>query len=304
MRRIETDRYVALSLLRVSILLVAGCVAPTATRTCTGQQGGAQLTAVYSRASKGYVRAQKPDGSFQDETYVFKNGGNYGGPRVDKTMDSLSFEDVSRVLAQPMAAQNYLPSDDAVMTKLLILVYWGTTVVPDDVNPRDNRSSVHLTEMAETALSQAKEGDPTGMQRYRDDTAYAESFRKIEVIQDGEIDAKSANLLGYTDEIYRTPAMDPNMRTLRDEVETDRYYVVLLAYDYQIARISGKHLLLWETRFSIPEPGNDFKKAFPMMASIAAKYFGQNSNGLVHHNLEEGHVEIGEPKSLGTLPVR
>jgi len=55
---------------------------------------------------------------------------------------------------------------------------------------------------------------------------------------------------------------------------------VLLAYDYKEARRFGMHKLLWETRFSIPEPGNDFEKAFPLMAAIAAKYFGQTSNGL------------------------
>jgi hypothetical protein len=120
----------------------------------------------------------------------------------------------------------------------------------------------------------------------------------MEAKQDGQEDAKTANILGYTDEIFRTKPHDPKMMTLRDEIEQDRYYVVLLAYDYQLGRRQWQHKLLWETRFSIPEPGNDFEKAFPMMATIASVYFGQNSNGLVHHNLAEGHVEIGEPKPL------
>jgi hypothetical protein len=255
---------------------LVGCGAPTATRSSTGQVGGAQLTAIYSKASNDYLRVQNADGSFQAETYRLKDGGNFGGPRVDVTMDKLSFDDVSRVIAVPLAAQDYIPSDIPETAKLLIMVYWGTTVVPDDVNPRDTRN-----------------------QKF-----HPEEYAAMEARQDARTDAASANILGYTNEIFSTRADDPKLDTLRDEIEQDRYYVVLLAYDYQLGRRMGPHKLLWETRFSIPEPGNDFEKAFPQMASIAGKYFGQSSNGLVHHNLGEGNVEIGEPKSLGTVPEK
>ncbi len=250
-----------------------GCGAPTATRTSTGQVGGAQLTAVFSRADKAYVRAQNPDGSFQPEMYELRDGGNFGGPRIDATMDRLSFDDVSRVIAGPLASQNYIRGDDPATIGLLIIVYWGTTIVPDDANPRDTRD-LHVSS-----------GD-------------------LEERIDGQIDAKSANILGYTDEIFRTAPGDPKMKTLQAEIEQDRYYVVLLAYDAKAAHRYGLHRLLWETRFSIPEPGNDFEKAFPMMASIAATYFGQDSHGLIRHNLGEGHVEVGVPRSLGALPEK
>jgi len=81
------------------------CSAPTATRTGTGAVGGAELTAVYSRASRDYARAQNPDGSFQPEPYVFMDGGNFGGPRYDPTMDKLSFDDISRVITGPLASR-------------------------------------------------------------------------------------------------------------------------------------------------------------------------------------------------------
>jgi hypothetical protein len=297
----------------LGIALIAGCSAPTATRTSTGQVGGAQLTAVYSRASKDYVRAQNPDGSFQPETYVFKEGGNFGGPRVDVTMDTLTFADVSKVIGPPLAAQNYLPGNDAASAKLLIMVYWGVTVVPEDVNPSNNRESRQLAERAERLGAMGGQGENTGAQasgrasdietanRYSSDAAVD---AHMEAMQDAAIDAKSANILGYTDEILRTRAGDPNMTTLHDEIEHDRYYVVLLAYDNQGARRFGRRDLLWETRFSIPETGNDFEKAFPMMASVAGKYFGQDSHGLIHHNLADTHIDVGVPTSLGAVPER
>jgi len=292
---------------QIALWLTAGCTAPTATRTSTGQVGGAALTAVYSRASRDYVRAQNPDGSFVPETYVFRNGGNYGGPRVDVTMDKLSFEEVTRVITGPLASRDYVPSEDPSATDLLIVVYWGVTIVPNDLMPYANRESVKLGEQA-VAPTGASEGKGTGAaveaQRQLSLQEQAASFSQMEAAADARTDAQSANILGYTDEIYRTSPNDPYMNTLKAEVEQDRYYVVLLAYDYKAARKFGVHKLLWETRFSVPELGNDFEKAFPMMASIAGKYFGQDSHGLIHHSLGEGRVEVGETKSLGTLPEK
>jgi hypothetical protein len=292
--------------LEIALCLLMGCSAPTATRTRTGAVGGSELTAVYSRASKGYVRPQNPDGSFEPETYVLKNGGNFGGPRYDLTQDKLSFEDVSRVIAKALATQNYVPSEDPATTDLVILVYWGTTIVPDDVNPINQRTSGALMEQADTinvnSGPEGRAGQVAGdiAEKERLLTQAADSAHS-EANIDAFWNARSANILGYTDEILRTsPHDDAKMNTLKSEVEQDRYYVVLLAYDYQAAReLHVQPKLLWETRFSIPELHNDFGKAFPMMASIAARYFGQDSHGLIHYNLREGHVEVGELKVLG-----
>jgi hypothetical protein len=275
-RTFEADWRTAWVPLPIIICALSACGAPTATTNSTGQIGGGRLTAVYSKASNDYARVRNSDGSFQPETYQFRNGGNMGGPRVDATMDKLGFENISTVLADRLSSQNYLLSEDPATTKLLIVVYWGTTLVPDDLNPKDTRS-----------------------QKF-----HPEDYLAMEASQDARADAASANLLGYTDEIFRTAPRDPKLDTLKDEIEQDRYYVVLLAYDYQLARTRWLHKLLWETRFSIPEPGNDFETAFPRMASIASIYFGENSHGLIHHDLGEAHVEIGEPKSLGTLPEK
>jgi hypothetical protein len=53
--------------------------------------------------------------------------------------------------------------------------------------------------------------------------------------------------------------------------------------------------MLWQTRFSINEPRNDFTKALPGLAQYASIYFGQDSHGLVMKHVAEGQVEMGEP---------
>ncbi|HZZ20175.1 MAG TPA: hypothetical protein VFE25_12435 [Opitutaceae bacterium] len=263
---------------------------------------------MYSRASKDYVRIQNADGSFVPESYLLKEGGNYGGPRVDKTIDLLNFNDITTVIAKPLQDMGYVPSEGRG-TKLLILVYWGVTVVPNDISPKDSRDSVTLAAAADSSLSgsRAFHDTPEGAvdaQQARSLLLDSQTSANMEAGQDGHADAKNANLLGYTDEIFRLHVHDPNLTVLEDEIENDRYYVVLLAYDYQAASRFGVHRLLWETRFSIPEQGNDFSKAFPLMASIAGRYFGLDSHGLIHHNLADTNVEIGTPKSLGALPEK
>jgi hypothetical protein len=89
-----------------------------------------------------------------------------------------------------------------------------------------------------------------------------------------------------------------------NEIEENRYFVVLMAYDFQLQWKQKKHKLLWETRFSIQEHRNDFKLALPAMARDASRFFGQDSHGLIRQPLPEGHVTLGEPKVLEYEPEK
>jgi len=298
---------------RLAGLLPASCAALFLSASCNTPQGpagnqtgagAANRTAVYSHSDPTYTRSLRQDRSFTPETYVFKEGGYSGGPRRDRTQDQLTFDDISRVVGGTLATQNYLPSDDPPTTSLLIVVYWGTTVVPDDVVPHSARPSVTLSEQASTLIAQAKLGDAASGIEAKSLQGQAAANADSESIMDGRINAKNANLLGYTDEILRVSPRDPYLHTLQDELEHDRYYVVLLAYDYQLGRKTGQRKLLWETRYSIPETGSDFGACFPEMTAIAAQYFGQDSHGLIHHNLANTHIEVGEPTSLGPVPAK
>jgi hypothetical protein len=290
--------YAAPMVAAAALGLLAGCRTP-AGQAVIGRTGdGSELTVVYSRAQKGYARAQRPDGSFVPETYVLKDGGNFGGPRVDRTIDAVNFDQVSLVIGRALAEQDYVESGEDAPS-LLIMVFWGTTIVPNDVMPPGTRPSDTIREEAANIAS-GRLSFATRQKSMADAEAATSGEGRIV----GRIDAQSANILGYTDEIFRTSPRDPYMKTLQDEVESDRYCVVLLAYDYTAARRFGVHRLLWETRFSIPETGFDFERAFPSMAAIAGKYFGQDSHGLVHHRLGDGRVDLGETKSLGTVPEK
>jgi hypothetical protein len=123
----------------------------------------------------------------------------------------------------------------------------------------------------------------------------------------GQADAQNAQLMGYDSELAATQGLEGTALHYRrdellSEIEDNRYFVVLMAYDFQLVWKEKKHKLLWVTRISIRQRGNDFGKTLPAMLRYASQYFGQDSHGLIRKPLPEGHVEVGEPRSIGIVP--
>ena len=165
-------------------------------------------------------------------------------------------------IAGTLATQNYLPSTDPANTRFLIMVYWGTST-----GPASNPSQFPTKELRNMQLN------------------------------------RNAMLLGYADDLRASigtdgTALGVKRQDLFRDIALNRYFVVLMAYDFQLLK-RNKHKLVWETRFSLRETGHDFGKEFPMMAKQAAEYFGQNSHGIVRTLVPEGHVDIGDAESIG-----
>jgi hypothetical protein len=251
-----------------SLLVVLGAGLLAVEPVARGAEGAEGITAVSARVCKGYVRTRLPDGSFQTEEYAFGKGGNAGGPFPDATIDDLGFMDIARVLSVPLAEQNYLPARNPDTTKLLIMVYWGTTITPDViVGQTDSRS--------------------------RDQEDYLNA-RLLGYDSEGLIGTEYGNAIELS-------ALRWHRRDLITDIEFNRYFVVLMAYDFQIMRTHRVHKLLWETRFSLNERSNNFTEALPAMARTASRYFGQDSNGLVRKPIRNGHVEVGQPTLIEML---
>lgn len=267
--------------------LLAGCAVLAAlglfSTPMRGSEGAEGVTAVASRVSRDYIRVRLPDGSFQAEAYAFGRGGYWRSPEKDDTIDGMDFMEVAQAVAGPLAAQNYVPDKDPSKTKLLIMVYWGTTDTPP----------------------QARE---TGMSE-QDNPLQWDNARRT------KLDYQNAGMLGYNSDsdaligTYYGDQMELTAlrwvhRDLVREIEAPRYFVVLMAYDFQRMWKLKKHRLLWETRFSINQPRNNFRKALPAMASFASAYFGRDSAGLVRQVVREGRVEVREPTLIDLLPSK
>jgi hypothetical protein len=255
------------SLLGSAIVLMA---APAAQAMKT--DGG--ITAVAAKVSDDYVRATLPDGSPESESYAFGKGGYYPAPISDNTIDDLTFVDIAHTLAGPLSSQNYVPAKDPAKTKLLIMVYWGETYGSMDVH----YSAIDLG-------YRGFRGDHGGTGQ----TVFGDA-------ETARIDAQNASILGYDEALnefgWKARRERPD---LLDDLERGRYFVVLMAYDFQTLWRQKKHKLLWETRFSIREQGNDFTQALPAMAQYSSEYFGKDSHGLLRTFVPDGRIHVGTP---------
>jgi hypothetical protein len=289
------------------------------------------VVAVFSSVSENYVREKLPDGSFKPQTYAFGDGGRAAGASHDLTVDGMSFMDVAHVMARSLASQKYVPCDpkDPRKTDLLIMVYWGTTTGTDDtsnsaeyqiarglVAPPRMGLSAPPTGLGGTAMAsdptvsgRASELQQVAAVKAADDSAQEQSLAMTNLAnrQRDRLNRQNAAVLGYMNEMkrvqgYELTALNSRRQEVLDEVEESRYFVVLMAYDFQTLLQHKQRKLLWQTRFSIPEHRNDFSRQLAAMAQTASHYFGRNSDGLRRKDLPSTSVELGDLKTIGVEP--
>jgi hypothetical protein len=88
---------------------------------------------------------------------------------------------------------------------------------------------------------------------------------------------------------------------LTSDLEEERYYVVISAYDFHTAVHDGNRKLLWATRVSISARNNKFNEQLETMLAAAGRQFGKESHHLIRQYREE-HINFGELKFLGVVP--
>ena len=252
------------------------------------------------------MRTRRADGSFEPETYAFGKGGYWSGALRDQSIDEMNFLEVARTIAGPLERQGYLPAKDPEKTKFLIMVYWGTTSAPEHSNESlaFQRTSQAMADWQR--VKNAPKGDAVAV--IEADAAFTSAFAALQAenAMRKQINRQTSQMLGYdswweaTSRFEGTP-FESRWQELVNELEENRYFVVLMAYDFQLMWKQKKHKLVWETRFSISEHRNRFDQQLAVMAKEASKYFGQDSHGLVRKAVPEGKVEVGEPKSLGVV---
>jgi hypothetical protein len=292
----------------------------------SAQAGGKdEAVAISSNASSDYVRPRLANGLPQPETFAFAKGGLWKGTEGG-TKDMPDFLEVAKTIAKPLASQGYLSGGNPKTTKLLIMVYWGTTRTPEHSTDSAASQNLQVASAAALAANHAQAvhfnpNDNMAPQQMAQTSTTSYAIRSPEQVdadiamtsalaavaaednQRYQLDEQNANMLGY-DRLWngtaqsKGTALEYRQQDLLNELEAHRYFVVLMAYDFQRMWKEKKVKQLWETRFSVREQGNDFSKQLAGMTESAARYFGRNSGKLVHSPLPQGRVEVGPIKTL------
>jgi hypothetical protein len=285
-----------------------------------------EIVAVSSHASDDYVRTKLPDGSWQAETYAFGEGGLYFSSQRDDSLDGVKFMNVARTIAVPLAEQGYVPSHDPAKTRFLIMVYWGMTTGAGGASSSMAYQSLQVTQPI-NVIKQGPPPPPPGVSNLA--AGLSRLGGGLDTVQTGVLGAqvqalllirleneardraneRKAGILGYSQELANTAGLEITpMRYRRerliDELEDNRYFVVLLAYDFQQLWKEKKRKLVWEARYSIRERGSRFDEQLESMTRTASRFFGRNSDGLRRQSIPRGEVEMGELKILGSEPAK
>jgi hypothetical protein len=270
------------------------------------------------------VRVKQPDGSFKPETYVVGNGGYAGGTQPIEAGDDVSFPAIVRLTAAHLASKNYLPAKDGKTADLMLVISWGKTIPFNDAPERASTDAVfasmnnlraansHVKEVeGQGQLQRTADGIQSVSRSLRDANADALEgmLYEIQMLDNFRTKAneRNARLLGYAKEIMdgdnpsRFAGNGTNYDDLISDVENERYYVIITAYDYKVATQLRKSRVLWTTRISVQARGNRFRDSLATMLANAAGRFGENSGRLIRQYHQE-RINLGELKFLETVP--
>ena len=262
------------------------------TPVVTNSSFAAKVARVFvdSEASAGYNKTKESDNGTTYETYVFIKGNFYGGDIREKSPQDVTFEEVVNTVGNSMKQRNYYPSASPNTGDLLVVVHYGSTSVPVD-----------LAELFETDMD-----DPYGEQGIDaeepaiNDTYFEDLKRLSEFGHENQTGMNNSKLgIGRAlnrKNINRTEEFD-----LRVELEDERYFIILMAYDYEKLRTTKEKELLWTTRFSVPSIGTNFEDAYPALARAASSHYGTSLEKYAKSSTHfgTGSVDIGTLETVG-----
>lgn len=263
-----------------------------------------QSIAISSTAAPDYVRALGADGKPLPESYVFYEGNFIGGGTVDPYQKRVKYSDITLMLAQNLAKQNYFPTKDLASANLIIMVHWGTTLTYEDAEKQFAAEEINAALAAYNRSVDAGE--------FADPGALNSALSRQEGVAGSAEENlnRNAALLGYRRALdkERNKIMPSQEElTMSLELAEDRYFVVLMAYDYQYLRKEKAKRLRWVTRLSVRSPGNNFLDAIHTLTVAGGEVFGQQLDGLkrVKVPVRGGEVKLHDLKFLGeeTKPV-
>lgn len=290
---------------------------------CTGnitnakkKQTSLSRTIAYSQASSEYHREKQANGEWVPEKYALGIGQMLDPTKSDESLSQLTLEDMAEILAKALIRENYLPETDPEETDLMIVVNWGKTIPHNDglkglridgistaINSENNINlDVAASSAGEATVSQnsemaAIEGELQTMLLTQD------MFNRARK----DANEYNALLLGFAPKLFdhyiSNPLGGPQrlvLDSMVEEIEMERYFVILQAYDFKKLIHNKVKDLKWITRFSIRAKGRKFDEEFKDMTQSASSLFGSKS-GKLKLNLLPGEASLGELEVIGVI---
>lgn len=255
--------------------------------------GTAAQILIKAEATHEYTKSVADRSKDDPLTYHFVKGYFYGGDINDKSLVDVEFNEIAQNLAVHLTKQNYYPSKDTQNNDVMLIVHWGVTAVEED--PLDAWAINSLGEY-ETLYGLGDSNDESVQRQL-------ELFGPTAIPDWGAADRrKNSGLLGFAETLNDTSAMPQDQYDLESALNRERYFLVVMAYDYQKYLREKEMDLLWITRFSMKATGTNFHAAYKELTYAASDYFGQNMKGIQKKRTDDtSKVEVGEIEVINTV---
>jgi hypothetical protein len=257
-----------------------------------------------AEASEEFIKERATDTTKKIQTYQFMMGKYYGGTTRDDAMREIPMEGVLHDLAINLQSQNFYLHKDLGEGDLLIVVHYGVTdyeISYEEFMGYNTEEDMGLTDEILNAGA-----DGAAIDFATIDAMNQLNFNLSSSRTSGNANENSeyfkAQLLGmeraYYDNITSTEEYE-----LKTMLEEERYFVVLMAYDYPLFK-QGEIKLHWTTRYSIRALGQSFQDAIKDMNFVAADYFGKGIGGLTKKRVtDNSRVEMGDIEVIEQEPA-
>ena len=261
--------------------------------------------AAVGKATPSYLERRMVNGELRRETYVFMAGDRFDGAIRDGSFERTSFREIAEYLAPKLTQQNYWPTANIKEADLLIAVHWGVTQPQTSLNDMTGRTTLgpDLTSKSELFTDSQALADVQGALggELGNLNALEQRMYQLDDIVDNDqqsfIGAGTARLLGYTEtlnKLGREPNFTTKQYTLEHDLHTERYFIIVRAYDLHAEPREARSRPVWTLHLNISSPGNNFKTAMASMSEAGAALFGHNTDGVttVIPHVPKGHVEM------------
>lgn len=256
---------------------------------------------VNSQAKDEYLQGRAMANNDGVQTYHFMKGNYHPGSRGGSSMEEFDFIDIVTDVAEHLKRQKFYPAAQGSQeADLVIVVHWGATTA--ELNVDDLLGYTSLEDKLGTSLadSQGSGGEIT--------SALMNSVQDAQFQMNADLSNAEANELGsrYQAELigmgraYSENISQSEEFSLKFLLNEDRYFVALIAFDYQKLR-TGEVAPVWQTRYSVRATGQSFEDAIKYLNLMAGNYFGQNHDKLIKKRItEKARIKLGDLEVVGT----
>ena len=269
---------------------------------------GDTLVVAFSASSPGYFENRMKDGKLQPQTYVFMQGQFYPGGTRDRTLERTPFSSIVNRLAGDLKQQAFVPARTLAEADLLLVVHWGATIGKGNDYEMDARNRDLGRQLTiQFNSTRAMEGDPEritpiegpGSASIRGEMDFEILQNSTELLAAQTAQMPASVMLGFSRDLREEQAKmlsTEHQRTLVSLLESDRYFIVVIAYDRRALVEEKKLRRMWSCRLSMRSPGVNFTQAMDRMGQVGGNYFGtaQPELKMVAAKKKRAEVSVGE----------